>query len=383
MKTTLMKTLGLTEEQADQMVQQSADETRSNPWTAYDTDLSSVRTLVGGVSWADSRRTIEYIFVRDEPSAAAVSLSELIAETDAAGDFAGSERLKSERTLAHKLGLSELRIVQSLPILLAGFGFTRYFSNPLEAGDSSVPSQVVLRPYPTIDNKIPVYIARNTTEALLYDLDPWRLAAFLTVNTSLEIPPECLTSEPAIRAWLLLQSHRLVQSGESHFALKSFEMEAGITVDEISALVFGVIHTISHVLKATAHRYVGIDADSLAEYLFPAHAAGLLYVSTHVEFTLGGIDSVFRSNLTQWLASAYDYAGRCSFDPVCKHSGGACLACLYPKFGCAYFNRTVSRSFLLGGEIPGRSQPLVGYWHREVVDVAKQLRNATGTARME
>jgi len=68
---------------------------------------------------------------------------------------------------------------------------------------------------------------------------------------------------------------------------------------------------------------VGIDADSLAEYLFPAHASGPLYASSQVEFTLGGIDAVFRSNMTQWLGSARDYAGRCSFDPVCEKSGGA------------------------------------------------------------
>jgi hypothetical protein len=148
------------------------------------------------------------------------------------------------------------------------------------------------------------------------------------------VPLEAIKSTASARAWLLGRMNRLVETGESHLVLKSFEQEVGISVDEPSALVFGVLHTISHVLKATAHRYVGTDADSLAEYLFPAHTAGLLYVSSHVEFTLGGIDSVFRGNLTQWLGSARDYAGRCSFDPVCARSGGACSACLYPKFGC-------------------------------------------------
>jgi hypothetical protein len=139
-------------------------------------------------------------------------------------------------------------------------------------------------------------------------------------------------------------------------------------------LVFGVLHTLSHVLKATAHNYVGIDADSLSEYLFPAQFSGLLYVSSHAEFTLGGIDSVFRANLTQWLGSARDYAGRCSFDPVCSTSGGACSACLYPKFGCGYFNRTLSRAFLYGGVVQGYSKLLIGYWSPEVTYESNELR---------
>jgi hypothetical protein len=164
-----------------------------------------------------------------------------------------------------------------------------------------------------------------------------------------------------------------VERGEAHFVLTSFEQEAGQSVDVNSALSFGVLHTLSHVLKATAHRYVGIDGDALSEYLFPAHSAGLLYVSTHVEFTLGGIDSVFRSNLLQWFGSARDYAGRCSFDPVCSSSGGACLACLYPKFGCTHFNRTVSRAFLFGGMVSGRLEPIIGYWSLEVKQSTEAL----------
>lgn len=153
------------------------------------------------------------------------------------------------------------------------------------------------------------------------------------------------------------------------------EVEAGITIDEPSALAFGVLHTLSHVLKATGHRFVGIDADSLAEYLFPAHSAGLLYASSHVEFTLGGIDSVFRSNLTQWLGSARDYADQCSFDPLCASMGGACLACLHTKFGCAHFNRSLSRSYLLGGPIPGRERAVTGFWSQAVIAKEREIRS--------
>jgi len=378
MKSTLMKDLGLSDEQADAMVRKSAEQGRSNPWATYDADLKPFRDTLGQILWEDSRRTIEYLFVRDEPSAGALSLDQLIVETEASGSKESADRLRDERALGEKLGLSELRVVQALPILLAGVGFTRYFANPQDAAEisgNSGPGKVQLRSYPAIEGKIPIYVARNATEGLLYDLDPWRLAAYVEANSGITVPVDVAKSKPEIYAWLLMQSGRLIQTGESHFLLRSFEVEAGVAVDEVSALIFGVLHTMSHVLKATAHRYVGIDGDSLAEYLFPAHAAGLIYVSSHVQFTLGGIDSVFRSNLTQWLASARDYAGRCSFDPVCMHSGGACLACLYPKFGCAYFNRSVSRSFLIGGRVSGRNEIVVGYWNAKVVERARVLKS--------
>jgi hypothetical protein len=188
-----------------------------------------------------------------------------------------------------------------------------------------------------------------------------------------------MASEPALRAWLLGVLGYLADHGEAHFVLRPWERDR-IVVDQVAALAFGVLHTLSHVLKVTAHRYVGIDGDALAEYLFPAHMAGLIYASSQVTFTLGGIDAVFRSNLTQWLGSARDYAGVCSFDPVCEASGGACLACLYPKFGCAHFNRTVSRAFLVGGQVVGREEPVEGFWS---VSVANRMEALRGQRRVD
>jgi hypothetical protein len=361
--------------EAEALVAQTALKAGGDPWQGYDADLAAHKEVVGVRAWRDCRRVVEYVFVRDEPSAAAISLESLIEDARKLGDKAGVARLEGERALAGELGLVHLQIVEALPILLAGIGFSRYFASPVDVGDRDGGNKdaVTLRPYPEEDGKIPVYVARNTTEALLYELDPWRLAAFLRLNTGLTIPVHGIKTEQGLRAWLLSKCERLIEIGESHLVLRPFEADHGATVDEISALVFGVLHTVSHVLKATAHRYVGLDTDSLAEYLFPGTAAGLLYVSSHVQFTLGGIDSVFRSNLTQWLASARDYAGRCSFDPVCTRAGGACLACLYPKFGCSYFNRTLSRSFLFGGEVPGFPRSLIGFWSTDVTKATKAL----------
>ena len=369
---------GMTPEQASAIVEKSAQEAGADPWAAYQADAAELEELSGKHSWNESRKAIEYVFVRDEPSTSAISIGDLTHEAERIGDQESVVRLKSEQGLAENLGLGDLRIVQALPILLAGVGYSRYFSTPRDIGDSQEGSNAkppTLRSFPQADGKIPVYVARNTTEALLFDLNPWRVSAFLEVNLGYTAPEAARRSSSHMRAWILGHTNQLLELGEAHLELRSYEKEAGLEVDAPSALVFGLVHSISHVLKATAHIYVGIDGDSLAEYLFPSHLAGLLYVSSHVQFTLGGIDSVFRSNLTQWLSSARDYANRCSFDPVCSQSGGACMACLYPKFGCAHFNRTVSRAFLFGGEVKGLTTELQGYWGSTVADKAEQLRS--------
>jgi hypothetical protein len=365
---------GKSEAAADAMVRKAAQQAGADPYVVYDAELEPYRSGACARDWKSVRRTVEYVFVRDEPSSAGIALDALIEDAQRNSDTTTVERLTEQKRIAAELGLVRLQVVQALPILLAGIGYSRRFAGPQPVGDGDQAKVASLRAFPTQNGKIPIYVARNTTEALLYEIDPWRMAAFLSLNGVETISPAATSSEQAIRAWLLEQCVPLIERGESHLTLMNYEQEHGISVHEPSALVFGVIHTLSHVLKATAYRYVGIDGDALSEYLFPAHLSGLLYVSTHVEFTLGGIDSVFRSNMTQWLGSARDYAGRCSFDPVCSTSGGACLACLYPKFGCAHFNRTVSRAFLFGGKVSGRPGLVTGFWSPAVALKADQLR---------
>jgi len=366
---------GMSAERAESIVRQGAKAGGADAWAAYDAALAPFRGQTAFVDWSASQRTMEYVFVRDESTVGAIGLDQLAAEARAADDPITAERYDREARLGRDLGLAKLSVVQALPVLLGAIGYTRYFSSPTDAADADAGgARVELRPFPSKSKQIPIFVARNTTEALLYEMDPWRLAAFLEVNTKTKVPHEATASEVALRAWLLQQGQRLVHRGESHLVPESWEIEEGLNAEEGSALLFGVVHTISHILKATAHRYVGIDADSLAEYLFPAHGAGLLYVSAMVEFTLGGIDSVFRANLAQWLGSARDYAGRCSFDPVCSHDGGACHACLYPKFGCAHFNRTVSRAFLFGGEARGFSRRIEGFWMPAIAAATEALR---------
>lgn len=367
---------GTPEDTATAMVTRAAQEGGGEAWSTYETALEPYRALQGQRDWAAHRRTIEYLFVRDDPTTSSISFADLIREASERGDTETVERLESEKTLASQIGLVNLRVVGQLPILLAAFGYTRYRQSPTEADEASTTTvdDITLQPFVEQDGKLPIYVVRNTTEALMYELDPWRLLAFLQANCGIQVPADVVSSTPALRAYFLELCAQLVEEGEAHLVLRDWEVEHGASIEETSALVFGVLHSLSHVLKATAHRYVGIDSDALSEYLFAPNLAGLLYASSQVSFTLGGIDAVFRSNLTQWLGSIRDFAGVCSFDPVCEQSGGACLACMYPKFGCAHFNRTVSRAFLVGGRAKGMDRDIEGFWSVAVNETATALR---------
>jgi hypothetical protein len=377
---------GQTEGQADAFVRGIAATVGGDPWRPYEDGLRVHRQLSGGAAstLSAARQTVEYVFARDEPSINALALETLLEEARESGDSRSEAAFLQDQVVAESLGLVNLRVVQALPIVLAAVGYSRYFSGPTEqqgsggADRESGKTPVSLRPFPEQDGKVPIYVARNTTEALLYELDPWRVAAFLERNCGLAIPPEAQRERSAMRAWLLGISGPLLATGESHLELRDFEKERRVEIHIPSALMFGVLHTISHVLHVTAHRFVGLSTDALAEYLFPAHCAGLLFASAQVQFTLGGIDSVFRSALSQWLVSARDFAGTCSFDPVCRQSGGACMACLYTKFGCAHFNRTLSRTFLFGGETGSASVKRVeGYWTAPIAQRAAELKAAS------
>lgn len=366
---------GMDRSEAEQLARDSNIEAGANAWTSYDQDLRQLRQKLPPIDWVNHRQTVEYVFVRDEPTIGAITLDRLAAESREGGDAQNAERILSDTQIAAELGLVDLRIIQALPTVLAGVGYSRYSVVPREKAEGDDSDRGAdLRPYSDTKGRIPIFVARNTTEALSYRLDPWRVAAFLKVNAGVSVPTVALSSEQELRTWLMVATPSLGDRGESHLVLKRFEVEAGLGVDLPSALVFGVLHSVSHVLKGTAHRFVGLDGDSLAEYLFPAHVSGLLYASRFVDFTLGGIDAAVKSNLRQWLGSARDFAGQCSFDPVCSKSGGACLACMFPKFGCAYFNRTVSRAFLFGGKVNGFAGRMEGYWSRAIADETIALR---------
>jgi hypothetical protein len=352
--------------------------TGGDVWKAYEEDVSRFENLYIEANFAQHRQTVEYVFVRDDRGCAPLAMDDLLRHARETGEAQAESRYERELDLARSLGIRRLELIQELPLILGAYGYTRYLSDPYATVKDAkgVESRATLRPFASVDTQIPIYTARNTTEGLFFEMDPCVLAVFVALNLHMELPTYSRNDVAGWKAWLLQTCPDLFNSGESHLRLHDAEAARGREVALPSALAFGAIHSLAHALKNTAHKFVGIDGDGLAEYLFPAYGAGLIYASANVEFTLGGIDSVFRSNMSQWLGAVRDYAGLCSFDPVCGEGGGACHACMYPKFGCQHFNRTVSRSFLVGGMVDGFPEPLYGLWSSEIRQATERLANA-------
>jgi hypothetical protein len=63
----LLISQGMSEEKADATVNQAAQRVGNDPWAAYDAELRPYRTGTNARNWSNIRRTVEYVFVRDEP----------------------------------------------------------------------------------------------------------------------------------------------------------------------------------------------------------------------------------------------------------------------------------------------------------------------------
>lgn len=315
---------------------------------------------------SEGRVLRELLYARDHPAPKTRPLQELIGEAQTAGDVSTMQRYEDDLQALCDLGLSDIRVMTDLPIVLGAVGFSRVAKEHKRVR-SGKDINVTLRLFPaTPQNRYPIYTAENTTEGMLFSLNPFQWAAWLAENNLVTLPAEGFADEPAVRAWLVQSMPQFLHKDYAYLQRLPWEDDATQPVDLPAAFSFGLLHSLSHLFLASAGSYVGFQTDSLSEYLFPVAGTGLLYASGNKEFTLGGIVSVFQQNLRQWLDGVRETAFRCLLDPVCHHKGGACHACLYLRFSCRHFNRTISRAFLIGGHVPGYPTPITGYWSTRV-----------------
>ncbi|HKP54944.1 MAG TPA: hypothetical protein VJ183_20100 [Chloroflexia bacterium] len=333
--------------------------------------LTEESPLIGEA--AASRQLREYLFVRDHPRMQASRLSDLLRQATEQGDTHATERYTEDLALSESIGFADLRLLEKFPLLLAAVGYSRVQVSPAPG------TTTALRPFDANKPKIPIYAIRSTTEAFMFEIDPWWEAAWLLENDWAEAPNAPFTSVQELRAWLLRMSDYLLRYNAAHLEQLTWEREKNHPVPETAvACRFGLLHTISHMLTIAATTQVGFEADSLAEYLFPVSSAGIVYATGHQEFTLGGIVSAFKLNLGMWLSATYEAAQRCIYDPLCRSRGSVCHACGYLRFSCPHFNRTVSRAFLLGGPVTGLQQDVVGYWSPRTHERSLRLKQEAG-----
>lgn len=267
------------------------------------------------------------------------------------------------------MGVSSVLLLDKFPVLMLGVGYTR---------KSFDRSRAILNPFKQrIKNKdkIIIPVLKNDNEAIVFRLDPVRVLAWLSVNEFID-PPMSIKSRAEAHAYLY-----------KHFIYTQIPLEDLIRLKPsdhrdnkqvlASIMCFRLLHTYMHVLFQSGKSLIGLDVDSMSEYLFPSSLSGAIYVSKLQGGGMGALIAAFDNDLAKWLRFTYDKSHTCLYDPVCREHHGACHACVYLKFSCRHFNHSLSRNVLTGGKIMDYDEfyEIEGYFSKRVEDLIGQWGN--------
>lgn len=245
---------------------------------------------------------------------------------------------------ANRMGLSRLRLVADYPILTTTFGYSRADYNPRGCRLNPFPPE---REY---DGKFPLYVDQVQADALLVTLDHQRVRAWLSrLGFSLETPSgtEPAVSEMALFVQLFHQADLNVTFHADRPQLR---------------LVFGLLHTLSHLAVRRAALLCGLEANSLSEYLLPRTLTFALYSNHRFGASIGALSALFEGqSLSEWLVGIRD-SRQCVYDPVCREHESSCHACIHlAETSCRHFNVNLSRALLFGGHDPELGNISMGF----------------------
>lgn len=257
----------------------------------------------------------------------------------------GMNRVFDEIRREHQSsGISEIALIEDFPVVTTVFGYTRVSAEPeFSMGDKTIRTR--FRHFPTfrmstekLQDKIPIFTRISETEGLLVRLDPFRILTWLEKKLpgSVDTMP---TNRNESKIWLLRNV------GD----VDRFVTGEGMT--QTTRIVFGLIHTLSHMFVRAASTLAGVDRTGFSEYLFPRLGTFIVY-NANTEFNLGGITTLFEEELSLLLRNVrYDpLAKECMYDPVCwEQLNSSCHACTHlGEMACGFFNRGMRRDYLYG-----------------------------------
>lgn len=243
---------------------------------------------------------------------------------------------KLYREKLDRINVSEAWVVDNFPLLNTVFGYTR---------DSPDASETTLRAFehPYNLDALTVWGDRSPSEAIILELDRAAIVNWLVENdylTEAEAPDR--DDDKELKGWFL-----------NNFDNTQTQNPFTPIEDEITDVVYRLIHSSSHSLMKTASEQCGLGADSISELLLPSVPAIVLYAQSMEHFALGGMFTLFKSRIHPWIDDAVDHASRCIYDPACidDDEGAACHACLHvSEFTCEYYNGALDRELLIGGD---------------------------------
>ncbi|MFC6993843.1 Zn-binding domain-containing protein [Haladaptatus sp. GCM10025707] len=238
------------------------------------------------------------------------------------------------RKRLRSINVSDAWIVDSFPLLSVVFGYTR---------DDIQASKVDLKAFEksASSDALTAYGDRSPSEAIVLEIDrkaiiEWLLDAGVLNGAN---APD-LEDEVALKTWFLEN----IDPTELQNPFTPIE-------DEMTEQVYQLLHTMSHALMSTASQQCGLDSDSISELILPTVPSIILYAESMEHFALGGMFTLFKTRLHDWVDEAKKHAVQCIYDPACieDESGAACHACMHvSEFTCQSFNNTLDRTVLVG-----------------------------------
>ena len=231
------------------------------------------------------------------------------------------------------------------PIITATYGYSRAEYSPQQ--------QCRLNPFPSDRShggRFPIFVDEVQADALLLGLDPMRVCNWLERNGFGPVLP--LGSDPDL-------------ARRSYFVqlFDDTPLRQTLQADRAQArLVFGLVHSLSHLCIRQAALLCGLDRTSLSEYLLPRALTFAIYCNHRFGATIGALTALFEQSLMEWL-NAIRSTRRCVYDPVCADQESSCHACTHlAETSCRFFNLNLSRAFLFGGRDPQLGNVQVGYF---------------------
>jgi len=249
--------------------------------------------------------------------------------------------------IARRMGIERLTLTTDFPMTLATFGFSRVAYEPNECQLNSFP------PHNDHQGKFPIFVDVVQADAIIVRLDAERVWRWLEANYfSPALPKNAIDPDRARQAYFVQMFNNI-------------PLRQRLTRDEaISRMVFGLLHTMSHLFVRRASLLCGLDRTSLAEYVLPRALTFAIYCRHRQGATIGALTSLFDSSLAEWLSQILSDTRRCIYDPVChQQHGGNCHACTHlAETSCRFFNLNLGRSFLFGGRDDELERIHVGYF---------------------
>ncbi|NCJ08230.1 hypothetical protein GS597_17295 [Synechococcales cyanobacterium C] len=243
-----------------------------------------------------------------------------------------------------KLGITQVEVIQDLPIMHLAYGYTRLSHQPeaavLWAFDRT---KFDLAGDEPTGNWIPAPVYKLETEALSFQFDSRRILRWLHANN---LAPDSQTiSEPTL--WLLQRHSRIhCRSGPAF----SDALDPDFL---IPWLVGSAIHSATHLMIRAIADQSSFGETALSEHLLLSLNQTIIFVNRLQEFSLGGLKTFFEQRLDQAFKNLLEERSDCMFDPYCEETlGGACAGCLHlPEVVCRLFNNALSRILLYGGDL--------------------------------